>query len=309
MKIKLGTRGSRLALWQTQHIQSQLQGGGLEAEIIIIETKGDKILDRSLSKIGSKGLFTAELEDQLRSQDIDVAVHSAKDMQAQLDEDLEIIAYGERENPQDVLISHQDIGALAQLPQGSIIGTSSTRRQAWLRHYFPHVHVKDIRGNLQTRLRKLEEEGYKAIVLAYAGVKRMGYEALIREKLDLDHFVPPVGQGSIALQTHRGLAPEKKNILRKLCNHPTTEACILAERSLLKTLKGGCSVPIFGLAQKLEGSLQLHAGIISLDGKKRIQSQKIAPLHDSENLGKACALELLEQGGSKLLQEIRAELS
>lgn len=308
MQIKLGTRGSRLALWQAQHIQAQLQAGGLEAQIVVIETKGDQIQDRSLSKIGSKGLFTAELEEQLRAQDIDVAVHSAKDMQAQIDEDLEILAFGQRENPQDVVISHEEGLALASLPEGSVIGTSSTRRQAWLRHYYPHLEIKDIRGNLQTRLRKLEKEDYKAIILAYAGVKRMGYDELIRQKLALDHFVPPVGQGSIALQCHRDLDLDKKQKLRDLCNHSTTESCILTERSLLRTLEGGCSVPIFGLAQIQGQSLQLHAGIISLDGKQLIQAQLEGSSDAPQKLGHTCAQELLDQGGSDLLNEIRAQL-
>ncbi len=209
MRIKIGTRGSKLALWQAYYIENLLQKGGIETEIVIIETKGDKILDRSLSKIGSKGVFTQELEDQLRSGVIDIAVHSAKDLQSELDSDFEIIAFTEREHANDVLVSHNSNLSLTS-GESFTVGTSSTRRIAMIRHFYPHIKTVDMRGNLQTRLRKLEEGHCDALLLAYAGVHRMEYDDKIAEHLSLDEFTPAVGQGSVAVECTVLLSVEKK---------------------------------------------------------------------------------------------------
>ena len=212
MHIKIGTRGSKLALWQAYYVEKLLQAGGLSTEIVIIETKGDKILDRALSKIGSKGIFTEELEEQLRSGGIDVAVHSAKDLQSDLGEEFEILAFTERERVNDVLVSHNTALTLSQ--GGSfVIGTSSTRRVALLKYFYPHLKTVDMRGNLQTRLRKLEEGHCDALLLAYAGVHRMGYDDRIAEFLSLEEFIPAVGQGSVAIECAVSLDPEKKETL------------------------------------------------------------------------------------------------
>ncbi|MGB3467092.1 MAG: hydroxymethylbilane synthase, partial [Cyclobacteriaceae bacterium] len=195
-KIRIGTRGSKLALWQAEYIADLLQSGGLDTEIVKIETKGDKILDVSISKIGSKGVFTEEIEQQLADGTIDIAVHSAKDLQSSLDEGFRIVAFTKREKVNDVLIGSKAID-LSGHSGDVVIGTSSTRRVATFRHFYPQVHTKDVRGNLQTRIRKLEEGNYDALMLAYAGVKRMGYEDMILKTLSTDEFTPAVGQGSV----------------------------------------------------------------------------------------------------------------
>ncbi len=308
MQLKIGTRGSKLALWQAQHVADLLKAGGAEVEIVLIETKGDKILNQALSKIGSKGLFTAELEEQLYEQKIDLAVHSAKDLPSELPEGLEIIAFGERENPQDVLISLQANLKLSELDADAVIGTSSTRRVAMLRHYFPKVKIKDIRGNLQTRMHKLEHEGYDAIILAFAGVHRMGYHQHIAAYLPLDMFTPAVGQGSIAIEISNTLSTEKQHFIRAKINHSPTEACLRAERAFLKRLQGGCSVPVFGLAQIENQKISMHGGIIGLEGEVLIQERQTASVEDAEILGLHIAEKIFEKGGKELLQKIKATL-
>jgi hydroxymethylbilane synthase len=219
MHIKIGTRGSKLALWQAYYVEDLLQKGGVETEIVIIETKGDQILDRSLSKIGSKGVFTQELEDQLISGDIDIAVHSAKDLQSQLDDAFELIAFTEREKANDVLVSH-DTSLSLKSGESFVVGTSSTRRVAVLKHFYPHIKTVDMRGNLQTRLRKLEEGQCDALLLAYAGVHRMEYDDKIAEHLLLDEFTPAVGQGSVAIECAVTLSDDKKDIIKRLAESP-----------------------------------------------------------------------------------------
>lgn len=307
MHIKIGTRGSKLALWQSEYVAQKLETEGINSEIVIIETKGDKILDRALSKIGSKGLFTAELEEQLRNGSIDIAVHSAKDLQSVLEEDLEIIAFGEREAMHDVLISYNPDIRLSQ--EGIRVGTSSTRRVALLKHYYPAVQTLDIRGNLQTRLAKLEAGDYDAIILAYAGVKRMGYENLIVEHLPLSRFVPAVGQGSVAIEASKILAFDKREAIYKAINHTESEDCLRAERAFLRTMQGGCSIPVFGLAQLINtDDIHLEVGIISLDGKDIIRKEHQARRERPEILGRTLAKQLLEAGGKEILADIRQQL-
>lgn len=308
MQLKIGTRGSKLALWQAYHIADLLKAGGAEVEIVIIETKGDKILNQALSKIGSKGLFTAELEEQLYAQKIDLAVHSAKDLPSELPEGLEIIAFGERENPQDVLISLTPNLTLDDLDENSVIGTSSTRRVAMLRHHYPKVQIKDIRGNLQTRMHKLEHEGYDAIILAYAGVHRMGYHEHIAAYLPLDAFTPAVGQGSVAVEVSSTLSADKQAFIREKVNHPSTEICLKAERAFLKKLQGGCSVPVFGLAQIENQEITMHGGIIGLEGEELLQEKQSTPIQEAEQLGLSIAESLLMKGGESLLKKIKAAL-
>jgi hydroxymethylbilane synthase len=309
--IKLGTRGSKLALWQAEYIRETLERGGLEVEIVIINTKGDQILDRSLSKIGSKGVFTEELEEQLRSGQIDIAQHSAKDLQSELSEDLELIAFTEREKVNDVLVSY-DKSLRLDSGKPFIVGTSSTRRVAMLKHYHPHIQTVDMRGNLQTRMAKLESGVCDAIILAYAGVHRMGYEEHIAEMISTDTFTPAVGQGSVALECAVSLDPEKKAKIRGLCNHLETEQQLLAERAFLRRLQGGCSIPVFGLASKLLVSgyelsgLSITGGIVSLDGAK-ILKETITGMNPEE-IGKALAEKILSLGGDRILEEIKSNL-
>ena len=294
-----------MALWQAEFVAQTLQNGGLETEIVIIETKGDKILDRSLSKIGSKGVFTEELEEQLRSGEIDIAQHSAKDLQSSLADDLELIAFTEREQVNDVLVSF-DKSLSLESGKPFVIGTSSTRRVAMLRYYYPHIQVVDMRGNLQTRLRKLEEGHCDALLLAYAGVHRMGYDEHVIQLLDIEKFTPAVGQGSVAIECAKSLDSAKKQRIRELLNHTKTEQCILAERAFLNTMQGGCSVPVFGLALPSPLGVRLHCGIISLDG----QTILTETLTGKEPLviGHEAATKLLQKGGKEILAAIRLEL-
>jgi len=306
MHIKIGTRGSKLALWQAHFVEKKLQNSGLSTEIVIIETKGDKILDRALSKIGSKGLFTEELEEQLLNGGIDIAVHSAKDLQSDLGEAFEVLAFAERERVNDVLISHNTSLSLEQ-EKPFVIGTSSTRRIATLRHFYPHLKTVDMRGNLQTRLRKLEEGHCDALLLAYAGVHRMGYENKIAEYLSLEEFTPAVGQGSVAIECAVSLDATKKEVVGNLLNHVETSLCLRAERAFLDRLQGGCSVPLFALGTLIEGKINLTGGVVSLDGREMLRRTISggSPVHP-EKVGVALAEELLDAGAGRILDEIKS---
>lgn len=304
--IKIGTRGSKLALWQAYHVAALINNEGGKTEIVIIETKGDKILDKAIAKIGSKGIFTQELEEQLFNGSIDIAVHSAKDLQSVLPTELEIIAFTERETVNDVLISHKKNISLTT--PDLVIGTSSTRRVAMLRHYFPDIKTVDIRGNLQTRFKKMDEGHCDALMLAFAGVHRMEYDSSIAQKLPVDIFTPPVGQGSVAIEASISLSAEKKALIRKAANHEETEICLRAERVFLKTLQGGCSIPVFGYAKILENQVEMDGGIISLDGKEIIKLIEKGPTSDPESIGQKLALKILETGGAEILNEIKSKL-
>ena len=239
--IRIGTRGSKLALWQANHVAALIKPSGYRTEIVPIDTKGDKILDVSISKIGSKGVFTEEIEAKLLDGTIDIAVHSAKDLSSTIADELELIAFTEREVVNDVVVS---INKNFSLKNDHItIGTSSTRRVAFVKHFYPQAKTIPIRGNLQTRISKLESGECDALILAFAGVHRMGYDYLIREKIETSYFVPPVGQGSIAIECHKKLGFEKKEMIQRWVNHIETEDCIRAERAFLKTLEG--AVPWF----------------------------------------------------------------
>ncbi len=307
MKVRIGSRGSKLALWQAEYVAEQLRLGGMDPEIVVIDTKGDKILDRSLSKIGSKGVFTEELEEQLRTGAIDIAQHSAKDLQSSLADDLEIIAFTPREAVNDVLISFNPELSL-ESGEPFVIGTSSTRRVATLKRYYPHIKVVDMRGNLQTRLEKLKSGVCDALILAYAGVHRMGYEEYIAEHLSTETFTPAVGQGSVAIECATNLETAKKARIRELLNDPVTESCIRAERIFLATLQGGCSIPVFGLASHFNGRVSLTAGIISLDGQKELRRTEISDTAQANLMAQKLADRIATQGGNDMVREIRANL-
>ena len=309
MHIRIGTRSSRLAVWQAEYIQTLLQKGGLTSELVFIETKGDLVLDRSLAKIGSKGLFTQELEDQLLTGSIDIAVHSSKDLPSNLPSAFSIIAFTERERANDVLVSRNKILSLSG-SQAFRIGTSSTRRVAMLKHYCPHLTTVDMRGNLQTRIRKLDEGQCDALLLAYAGVHRMGYDELIVEHLPVNEFTPAVGQGSIAVEVaaSSGNNPAIEAITR-LVNHEPTATCLRAERAFLARLEGGCSIPSFALAHWTdEQTISLSGGLVSLDGSELLRETFVGEPAESSALGHALAEAILERGGGELLQTIRAQL-
>lgn len=309
MHIRIGTRSSRLAVWQAEYIQALLQQGGLSSELVLIETKGDLVLDRSLAKIGSKGVFTQELEDQLREGRIDIAVHSAKDLPSTLPNDLSILAFTEREQVNDVLVSRNKALSLAS-KQSFRIGTSSTRRVAMLRHYQPHLTTVDMRGNLQTRIRKLDEGHCDALLLAYAGVHRMGYDDLIVDYLPVEQFTPAVGQGSVAIEiATQALSPVLKEAIVTHVNHAPTAACLLAERAFLARLEGGCSIPSFALASWTDAqTLSLTGGLVSLDGTQLLRETVKGLATEATTLGTLLAETILQQGGDQLLLQIRQQL-
>lgn len=303
--IRIGTRNSALAMWQARHIASLLEAAGYSVEIIDIVTIGDKILDRSLSKIGAKGVFTEELETMLRNGEIDIAQHSAKDLPSTLAADLPLIAFTKREAAHDVVLSLNPDFRLAVA--GAIVGTSSTRRRAMLAKEYPQHTLVEMRGNLQTRLEKLKSGACDAMILAYAGVHRMGMESYIVEHLPIDTFTPAVGQGSVAIQSSSQLDPALAIVIRQLCNDEPTEACLLAERHLLAQLDGGCSVPVFGHAKQHADGLHLQAGVLGLQGEVELKATGIGT--DPETLGKAVAQDLIAQGAQTLLQDIRKQLA
>lgn len=309
MNIRIGTRASKLALWQAQFVKDKIEKAGHTGVIIPFETKGDRILDVSISKIGSKGVFTEEIEEQLADGTIDIAVHSAKDMQSELPDGFELIAFTEREKPNDVLISLKDSVDVNDKDNPLVIGTSSTRRIATLRHFYPHIKTVDIRGNLQTRLKRMEEGLCDAILLAYAGVHRMEYDDKIKLELSTSEFTPAVGQGAITVEVHESVDPEIKEMIRFAVNHRNTEYCLKAERSYLRYLQGGCSMPVFGLATLHTNSIEMEAGIISLDGKERISMKLTDQTSRAEELGTVLARQILKKGGDKILKEIREQLS
>lgn len=304
MKIRIGTRGSQLALWQTHYVADLLQRGGFETEIVKIETKGDKKQDMAIAEIGTRGVFTEEIEAQLKQGTIDIAIHSAKDMPSELPSGLGLIAFTKREKANDVLVSlRKDIDL--EKEQEWIIGTSSARRKAMLKHCYPHVKVVEMRGNLQTRMAKMEAGACDAMILAYAGIYRMNYTDRIIKELPIEQFIPAVGQGSIAIEALHNLSVEIKEKIRQLVNHTKTELRLLAERSFLKTLRGGCSVPVFALAQLEGNSLVIKGGVISLDGRHVIQDSVFGRQTESVGLGEKLAQIILNKGGGTLLEEIK----
>jgi hydroxymethylbilane synthase len=304
--FRIGTRGSKLALWQAEYVASLIQPSGFQTEIVAIETRGDKIQNVSIAKIGSKGVFTEEIEEKLLDGSIDIAVHSAKDLSSELSDELELIAFTERELPNDVLISPNKNIILTK--DKIKVGTSSTRRVAFLRHFYPNVEPVTVRGNLQTRLSKLNAGECDALLLAYAGVHRMGLDDLIVEKIETSYFVPAVGQGTLAIECHKKLSFGKKEIIERWVNHKETEACIRAERAFLKTIQGGCSVPVFGYAY-LDGALiTLKGGIISLDGQQVIKVKRTGIVEDVKELGESVAHEVLSRGGIEILNKIKTQI-
>lgn len=306
-KITIGSRKSKLAMWQTYYVQDKLNAAGIETEIITMETKGDKILNTSIAKIGSKGVFTEELEDQLGDGTLDIAVHSAKDMPSLLPEGFELIAFTDREKANDVLVSHNTELSLEDTGKKIVIGTSSVRRRALLALHYPHVETVDIRGNLQTRIKKMKDGLCDGIMLAYAGVHRMEYEDMIVHTFPEEQFVPPVGQGCVAIEAAGGLSAEKRELVRSCLNNADSEARLLAERGYLRKLEGGCSIPAFALATLNGDEITLTAGLVSLDGKKNIRATISGPKSEAAKLGTELGTKILADGGQEVLAEIRSQ--
>lgn len=300
-KIVIGTRGSQLALWQANFIKSEIERlfPELEVDLNIIKTTGDRITDRPLAMVGGKGLFVKEIETALLNKDIDLAVHSMKDMPGELPEGLVIGAIPERENPFDVLISRGSKKLLEYKP-GAKVGTSSLRRSSQILHIRPDVKIESIRGNLDTRLKKLEAGDYDAIVLAAAGLRRLGQESVITEYLDENIMIPAVGQGALCIETRENdddIAP----IMKKL-DHAETNVCVTGERAFLKQIEGSCHIPVACFGKIIDDKIQLTAVVASEDGKEVIKETMVSPLDEVKPTGQALADRVLEKGGKKILE-------
>lgn len=299
--IRIGSRGSQLALWQAEWVQAQLQGLGKDVSIQKIKTTGDKILDVPLAKVGGKGLFVKEIEEALLRNEIDLAVHSMKDVPSVLPETLHISAIPKRENPLDALISREG-KRLSGLPEGATIGTSSLRRQAQLSATRPDLRFVALRGNLNTRLRKLEEGHMDAIVLASAGLRRLGWQDRITEDLSPDLLLPAIGQGALGIECRRD--DTDMNELLSSLNHPESAIVVRAERDLLFRLEGGCQVPIGGFGRLKKGQLSLEGLVASLDGKEIIRESQSLALSKAAEIGTAVAEALLAKGAERILQAV-----
>ena len=307
-KLVIGTRGSKLALWQAEHIAARLRElhPGLEVTLQRIMTTGDKILDVPLAKIGGKGLFTKELENAMLQGDIDLAVHSLKDMPTQLPPELILAAVPARTNPGDAFISpvHR---TLENLPQGARIGTSSLRRRAQLLHCRPDLEIIDLRGNLDTRLQKLETEKLDAILLAVAGLDRLGWSERITQVLPVDVCLPAVGQGALAIEARAG----DREVLERLAalEDAATRQAVTAERAFLTAVEGGCQVPVgvYAPPPDPDGQLALRAVILSVDGRRRVRDTITGPAQEAAALGLELARRMLDAGGRDILAEVFGE--
>ncbi len=303
-RLRIGTRASRLALWQAEWVQNSLQQlhAGLQVELVTIQTTGDRILDTPLAKIGGKGLFVKEIEEALLAGAVDLAVHSMKDVPTLLPPGLELRCITERADPRDCLVLTSARKSLADLPQGARIGTSSLRRRAQLLHKRPDLRISDLRGNVDTRLRKMEEQGLDGIVLAAAGLKRLGYEEHIGLYLKPTDCLPAIAQGALGLEcriddsaTHALLAP---------LHHPATATAVTAERAFLARLDGGCQVPVAGYAQLVDDRLELTGLVARIDGSEILKDSLTCPPAEAAEAGTALANILLRCGADQILAEL-----
>lgn len=302
-KIVIGTRGSKLALWQAEHIASLIREKfpTIEVQLKKIVTTGDKILDVPLAKIGGKGLFTKELENAMLSGEIDLAVHSLKDMPTELPEGLILAAITTRADAGDAFVSLR-YRSLAELPPGSKVGTSSLRRRAQILKYRPDLQTIDLRGNLDTRIKKLENQEMDAIILAVAGLKRLGLEQYITQVLPYEICLPAVGQGALAIETRQNDA-ETMAVLAFL-NDQETIAAVSAERAYLREVQGGCQVPVGVHAEVQDEKLILEATILKVDGSREIREQICGSCSEAEELGIKLAQKMLAVGGKEILDEL-----
>jgi hydroxymethylbilane synthase len=292
--LVIASRGSQLALWQARWVAAQLSAAGHPCRIEIVKTTGDKITDVPLAKVGTKGLFTKEIEEALLDGRADLAVHSLKDLPTELPEGLVLAAVPEREDPRDAVVGSK----LADLPLGARVGTSSLRRAAQLRQLRPDLQVESVRGNLDTRLRKLDEGQYDAILLAAAGLKRLGWGGRIAEILAPEQMCPAVGQGALAIETRAGFEGVA------LLDHPATHAAVLAERAVLGALGGGCQVPIGAYATVSGGSIHILAIVAAPDGTQVIRANAEGAAADAAQIGARLADDLLKRGARHILDAV-----
>ncbi len=299
-KLVIASRESALAMWQAEHIRDRLRLLYPQTAISIfgMTTQGDQILDVTLSKIGGKGLFVKELETALENGSADIAVHSLKDVPMHLPEGFVLACIGEREDPLDAFVSNK-FDNLASLPSGSVVGTSSLRRESQLRARFRHLDIQPLRGNVQTRLRKLDEGQYAAIILAAAGLKRLGLGDRIRAVIASDDSLPAVGQGALGIET-RADCPDLKALLAPL-HHADTAACVLAERAMSRALAGSCQVPLGGFAEVQGDKLRMRGFVATPNGSKILRAEQVGSLSSPEELGNDVADDLLKQGAGEIL--------
>ncbi len=305
-KLVIASRESMLAMWQAEHIKGRLKAlyPDCEVEILGMTTRGDQILDRTLSKIGGKGLFIKELEQALQDGRADLAVHSIKDVPMELPEGFALAAIGERASPFDAFVSNQ-YARLEEMPEGAIVGTSSLRREAQLRAKFPHLTIKPLRGNVQTRLSKLDNGDYDAVILAAAGLQRLGLGGRIREILSPADSLPAAGQGALGIEI-AARRTDLADILRPL-NHEETAACVTAERALARALGGSCQVPLAAYCVMEDGLLTLNGLVGHPDGSVIIEASAQAPAAYADALGRAVAKRLADDGAEELIAAVLAE--
>ncbi|GAB4236771.1 MAG: hydroxymethylbilane synthase [Deltaproteobacteria bacterium] len=300
--IRLGSRGSKLALWQAEHIKEAVErrtGGSVE--IVKIRTTGDMILDVPLAKVGGKGLFVKEIEEALLSERIDLAVHSMKDVPTDLPEGLEICSITRREDPRDAFLSVK-FARFEDLPPGARVGTSSLRRETQLMGLRPDLSIGQLRGNLDTRIRKMEEGKYDAILLAAAGLRRLGWDGKIRQYLPVDVSIPAIGQGALGIEIRRGDARTREAVA--FLDDPDTSLAVRAERGFLKRLEGGCQVPVAAHGTRNGDTVDLIGMIGRPDGSRILKGKRSGPVTDPEAIGIALAGELLSRGGREILDEV-----
>lgn len=297
--MKIGTRASILAISQAESVQAALEQLEIRSTLVRFETKGDKILDRALDKIGDKGLFTTELEQALLAKEIDLAVHSLKDLPTEMPDGLTIAAYAVAEDPRDVFIGHG--ASLARIPSGSMVGTASLRRTAWLHQLRPDLIVTPVRGNLHTRISKWRKQEWAGLILAAAGVHRLGWHQLITEYLDPMAWVPAPGQGVLAIQMRQD-HPRLADVVNRL-NDEQQAARAIAEREVLARLGGGCQIPL-GVYAQLDpaiGSFHLVAKVVSPDGMRMITAEAVHDVQNARKIGQAVAEDLLRRGARELI--------
>ena len=304
--IRIATRKSPLAMWQAEHVADAIRRAhkGLEVEILGMSTQGDKILDTPLAKIGGKGLFVKELEQRMLDGDADIAVHSMKDVPVELPQGLHLSVIMQREDPRDAFVSN-DYADLASLPNGARVGTSSLRRQCQLADRRPDLEIVPLRGNVNTRLRKLDEGDYDAIILASAGLLRLGFGERIRGFIDTDDSLPAIGQGAIGIECRSD--DTRINGLLADLHHEASSVCVKAERALNRRLEGGCQVPIGGHAVLEDGGLYLRGLVGTIDGSQIVRGEIRGPMDDAERLGITLAEELLDHGAGRILQDLYAD--
>lgn len=303
MKIRIATRKSQLALWQAEFVKSELLklDSKLDVELVPMTSRGDKILDMPLAKIGGKGLFLKELELAMQENEADIAVHSMKDVTMEFPEGLQLTSICEREDPRDAFISNA-AKSLAELAPGSTVGTSSLRRKTQLQNKRPDLIFKDLRGNVNSRLQKMDSGDYDAIILAAAGMKRLKMDDRIKESLSPETSLPAVGQGAVGIESRIG-DDELNQLLRKLTHQPTWD-CVMAERAMNTRLNGGCQVPIAGHATIEGANIHLKGLVASVDGKTILSASRVGPIKDGQRMGLELAEDLLSQGAGEILAAI-----